>query len=750
MQFIVRGRVLDWSGVFFAATATATAPVLRMDALRENWRSAAVAAAATAVAAYIHARRSKARSAAAAAEAVLAPVKTQFAQPWQELQTDDVEYIKMTQALLARSERPLQSDFLVAATLVYWTRDGRLSCTQGVNSETCVLPSAICAERCALLQLRLRGDASHVRAVYITTSAADTLITPGLLCREMLSEFAPPEARVVLFTGDWTPRLHPASGLPTAAYPPLCGKLSIDQLGRLYPLRPIYHGVPRAHLPGFAAAHAAAMQRVNVETLSYSPLASVRDLPIAAGSPLAAEIADALLSRLTGAGATAGSAAAGTSGAATAASKASGSAQLLFASPGGTGYAASDAAAAPATPVRGVAAGSTQAQAHGHAHSALALSTPSLARADAGLRVLESRVIQLYEAVAALAARGGPVALGGAPGGVTGAGSDSLFPIHFAAGVLFADGSVAVARQDKGLEYGCTIDAVAKLTHVIEAKASGLPAAAGPVESLDTFAPWLAPAAALEAGVETAHDGAEALPACASLCGSGCACGPACSCSAGSSCGSAAGRCSCGDACRCGPGCSCSSSDVPSKQASTGCGCGAGSSGASGASATGDSSHLRIRSCSGAPAGAGIASHARLNAAGVAGASTAGVAPILLLHVDQFGICHAPHASARAWLTEYGYGDCSMLIHAPPKAWELQAIAASASSAPSAASSCSAAAPGSPAATGAPAGAATASAGAMAGARAGAASAPAADLALVLRRVALADLAPGAPHIQLE
>jgi hypothetical protein len=36
------------------------------------------------------------------------------------------------------------------------------------------------------------------------------------------------------------------------------------------------------------------------------------------------------------------------------------------------------------------------------------------------------------------------------------------------AGVLFDDGSVAVSRQDKGLEYGCTVDAVTKLCAAIE------------------------------------------------------------------------------------------------------------------------------------------------------------------------------------------------------------------------------------------------------------------------------------------
>ena len=37
--------------------------------------------------------------------------------------------------------------------------------------------------------------------------------------------------------------------------------------------------------------------------------------------------------------------------------------------------------------------------------------------------------------------------------------------------------------------------------------------------------------------------------------------------------------------------------------------------------------------------------------------------PVALLHVDQFGICHAPHAKARAWLHESGRGSTRVLVH---------------------------------------------------------------------------------------
>ena len=39
------------------------------------------------------------------------------------------------------------------------------------------------------------------------------------------------------------------------------------------------------------------------------------------------------------------------------------------------------------------------------------------------------------------------------------------------------------------------------------------------------------------------------------------------------------------------------------------------------------------------------------------------IKPMLLVQADQFGIAHAPFAKGRAFLTEHGHGDCSVLIH---------------------------------------------------------------------------------------
>ncbi|RYG39990.1 hypothetical protein EON68_04790, partial [archaeon] len=160
---------------------------------------------------------------------------------------------------------PIFSDFLVAASITYWTDDGRVGSVQGVNSETCVVPSAICAERCALLQLRLRSGVRNIRTVYITTSA-NALVTPGVLCREFMCEYGPPETRIVLFTQDWKPA-RDAAGTLLSGSKPVRGQHVVYRLGDLYPYAPIYHRLPRAELVPFAMRTAARMTVVEPSTL---------------------------------------------------------------------------------------------------------------------------------------------------------------------------------------------------------------------------------------------------------------------------------------------------------------------------------------------------------------------------------------------------------------------------------------------------------------------------------------------------
>lgn len=39
------------------------------------------------------------------------------------------------------------------------------------------------------------------------------------------------------------------------------------------------------------------------------------------------------------------------------------------------------------------------------------------------------------------------------------------------------------------------------------------------------------------------------------------------------------------------------------------------------------------------------------------------VAPVVLLQVDQFGVCHAPYAMARSILSEHNYGEVLCIVH---------------------------------------------------------------------------------------
>lgn len=47
---------------------------------------------------------------------------------------------------------------------------------------------------------------------------------------------------------------------------------------------------------------------------------------------------------------------------------------------------------------------------------------------------------------------------------------------------------------------------------------------------------------------------------------------------------------------------------------------------------------------------------------------------VLLLQVDQFGICHAPFGAARAFLKEYGYFNVKILVHNLPATRQLKRV----------------------------------------------------------------------------
>jgi hypothetical protein len=209
------GSIHDFAGAIFAGAF-----------------AAAAAAYTAGVAGPRASRRQGERDAAAAALPALAP--------WQLVSDEDLACVERCRATLARVARPIYSDFLVAAVLAYEDEHGTTRFVDGCNTETAVLPSSICAERCALLQLRLKAPRFRaLKGVYISTFSgtderalaegaaaaaaglppprtgyAPVLITPGLLCREMLSGFPAVDGglRVFLFTHDWAPAGDSSTG----------------------------------------------------------------------------------------------------------------------------------------------------------------------------------------------------------------------------------------------------------------------------------------------------------------------------------------------------------------------------------------------------------------------------------------------------------------------------------------------------------------------------------------------------------
>ena len=109
---------------------------------------------------------------------------------------DEAAMLDMTRQLKESMLPPDQSNFRVAA-LCTFRHEGRLRAIAGANSEPCELCGAICAERSALVQLRLMPSPPLVECVYIVADSEEP-ITPGMLCREYMSDtYCTPETKVV-------------------------------------------------------------------------------------------------------------------------------------------------------------------------------------------------------------------------------------------------------------------------------------------------------------------------------------------------------------------------------------------------------------------------------------------------------------------------------------------------------------------------------------------------------------------------
>ncbi|WP_455382768.1 cytidine deaminase [Salinispira pacifica] len=100
------------------------------------------------------------------------------------------------------------SKFRVGAALL--TSDGRIY--RGANIENRSYGLAICAERSAIFAAVSNGE-STFQAMAIYTPDAKELLTPCGACRQVISEFAPPELPVFCSDGKGGFEEIPVSGL---------------------------------------------------------------------------------------------------------------------------------------------------------------------------------------------------------------------------------------------------------------------------------------------------------------------------------------------------------------------------------------------------------------------------------------------------------------------------------------------------------------------------------------------------------
>ena len=131
---------------------------------------------------------------------------------------------------LASMEPPHASNFRVLCVWLFGDRSGQLCYATGQNTESCWMHHSLCAERSCLVKLRDHPDGHlHLRqthSIFIVSDSTDA-ITPGLLCREMLSSFIPLATPIHL---GW--KAHPTAPL----------QMRTVTLLDLFPCPPLYRG----------------------------------------------------------------------------------------------------------------------------------------------------------------------------------------------------------------------------------------------------------------------------------------------------------------------------------------------------------------------------------------------------------------------------------------------------------------------------------------------------------------------------
>ena len=136
-------------------------------------------------------------------------------------------FLALCSARMQRVVPPRQSAFRVYAILTWEdTATGEQGWVSGTNSESAFIGGSICAERSAAVQLREMPVTTKVTGVYLTCDLKDSVITPGVLCREYLLSCVGPDTPVHL-------------GSATLAH------TRVTTLRELYPCRSVYEGVER-------------------------------------------------------------------------------------------------------------------------------------------------------------------------------------------------------------------------------------------------------------------------------------------------------------------------------------------------------------------------------------------------------------------------------------------------------------------------------------------------------------------------
>jgi cytidine deaminase len=111
-----------------------------------------------------------------------------------------------------------------------------LAYVTGTNTEPCFIGNSICSERSAILQMRMKRYES-IEKLYLTADS-DNIITPGLLCREMLSEFLHFDTPIIMACYQHTAQPHPFN-------------IQVTKLRELYPYPSIYLNVPGSTVAEF-------------------------------------------------------------------------------------------------------------------------------------------------------------------------------------------------------------------------------------------------------------------------------------------------------------------------------------------------------------------------------------------------------------------------------------------------------------------------------------------------------------------